>query len=69
MEGRCGEGFYTRPTKLESKCHIRVSPRISSLKLVFQRDKYREYILYTTRRGAVSGVPLKATSTFSLRVV
>ena len=35
-------------------------PRISSLKSVFQRDKYEEYILYTTKRGAVSGVTLKS---------
>ena len=56
-------------TKLESKRHTGVPPLISSLKLVFQRGKYEEYILYTTRRGAVSGAPLKATSTFSLRVV
>ena len=51
MERRCGEVFL---------CHTGVPPRISSLKSVFQRDKYEEYILHTTRRGPVSGVPLKS---------
>ena len=35
-------------------------PRISSLKPVVQRDKYEEYILYTTRQGFVSGVTIKS---------
>ena len=43
--------------------------RISSLKPVFQRDKYEEYILYTTGRGPVSGVPLKSNLYVLLRVV
>ena len=53
--------LYT--TNLESKFILRptgIPPRISSLKSVFQRNKYEEYILYTTRQGAVSGVTLKS---------
>ena len=37
-----------------------------NLKPVFQRDKYEEYILYTTRKGAVSGVTLKSDLYVSL---
>ena len=54
--------LYT--TKLESKLifisYQSATPRISSLKPAFQRDKYEEYILYVIRQGAVSGVTLKS---------
>ena len=63
MERRCGEAFYTRLSLRTSSFlrHTGVPPRISSLKPVFQRDRYEQYILYTTRRGVVSGVPLKTS--------
>ena len=63
LERRYGETFYTRLSSRASS-FLRPTgvppPRISSLKPIFQRDKYEEYILYTTRRGAVSGVTLKS---------
>ena len=39
------------------------------MKPVFQRDRYEEYILYTTTQGAVSCVPLKSNLYVLLRVV
>ena len=61
MERRYGKTFYTRLSSRASSFYVlpEYPPRISSLKPVFQRDKYEEYILYTTRQGAVSGVTLK----------
>ena len=64
LERRCGETFYTWLSSRASPFlrYTGVPPQISSLKPVFQRGKYEEYILYTTRRGAVSGVTLKSSS-------
>ena len=54
--------LYT--TKLESKFILPPTgippPDLESMKPVFQRDKYEEYILYTTRQEAVFGVTLKS---------
>ena len=67
MERRYGKIFYTRLSSRASSIYVlpEYPPQISSLKAVFQRDKYEEYILYTTRPGAVSGVTLEVAFTFS----
>ena len=67
MERRCGEALYTRLSLRASSYYVLpeyTPPRISSLKPVFQRGKYEEYILYMIRQGVVSGVTLKVAFTF-----
>ena len=61
LERRCGEAFWTRLRSRASSFlrHTGEPLRISSLKPVFYRDKYEEYILCTTRKEAVYDVTLK----------
>ena len=66
MERRCGETLYTRLSLGASSSYVlpEYSPGISSLKPVFQRGKYEEYILYTMRQGVVSSMTLEVAFTF-----
>ena len=68
MERRYGKIFYTQLSSRASSFYVlpECPPRMFSLKPVFQRHKYEEYILYTTRQGAVSGVTLKSDLYVSL---
>ena len=55
---------YTRE-QVHSTSNRNAPPQISSLKPFFPRNKYEYCILFTARRGTVSGVTLKTTFPFS----